>query len=49
MVDDNDPEATAELMEGVLGNLSNLVTSSNYSMFPLDINTTHSVIKKILE
>ena len=49
MVDDADPEATAELVERVHNDLANLINSSNYSMFPLDINTTYSVIKKILE
>ena len=49
MIDDADPQATAELVERVNNDLANLVTSSNYSMFPLDINTTYFVIKKILE
>ena len=49
MVDDVDPEVTTELVNRVLKDLADLITSSSYSIFPLDIQTTHDVISTLLE
>ena len=47
-VDDVDSEIAIELTHEVLRDLARLVASFKYSLFPLDMQTTNSVISKIL-
>ena len=48
-VDDVGPEIIMESVYRVLTTLAGLVTSSSYSIFPLDIQASHFVISKLLE
>ena len=49
MVDNINQDTISSLINEVLMKLADLVASSNYSIFPLDIQTTYFVISNVLE